>query len=83
MVKDPRRFTAAGVINDLTYNKVYFSPIIFWPYCEVNPIMPLGISLDEKLIKVPLSAISNIEEDIRIAKRLLHPDASYIHGATR
>ena len=52
---------AAGVINDLTYNKVYFASIIFRPYCEVNPIMPLGISLDEELIEITLGAISNIQ----------------------
>ena len=45
--------------------------------------MPLGISLDEKLIKVPLSSISDIEKDVGIAKRLFHANATDIHGATR
>ena len=45
--------------------------------------MALGVSLDEEFIKVALCSISDIEQDIGIAKRLLHPDASDIHGATR
>ena len=81
MVKDTVFIT--NLINGLTYNKVYFASIIFRPYCEVNPIMTLGVSLDEELIKVPLGSISDIEKDVGIAKRLFHANATDIHGATR
>ena len=59
-----------------------FSPIIFRPYCEVNPISPLLVPLNEEFIKVALGAVGNIEKDVGIAQGLLYPDASNIYGAT-
>ena len=48
----------------------------------MNPISPLLVSLDEELIEIALGPISDVQENIRIAQGLLHPDASDIHGAT-
>ena len=59
-----------------------FSPIIFRPHGEVNPISPLLVPLDEELIEIPLGAIGNIQQDVGIAQGLLYPDASNIYGAT-
>ena len=60
-----------------------FSPIIFRPHGEVNPIMTLGVPFDEELIEIALGAVGYIQKDVGIAKRLLYSDASDIHGATR
>ena len=59
-----------------------FSPIIFRPHGEVNPIMTLGVPFDEELIEIPLGAIGNIQQDVGIAQGLLYPDASNIYSAT-
>ena len=39
----------------------YLPPILFRPYCKVNPISPLLIPLNEEFIKVPLGSISDIQ----------------------
>ena len=49
----------------------------------MNPISPLLATFDEELIEIPLGAISNIQQDIRIAKCLLYANTADIHGATR
>jgi hypothetical protein len=48
----------------------------------VNPIAALLVSLDEELIEIALGSISDVQQNVSIAKRLLYPDASDIHSAT-
>ena len=49
----------------------------------MNPIVTLLIAFDEKLIVITLRTIGNIQQDVRIAKRLFYSDASDIYGAAR
>jgi hypothetical protein len=49
---------------------------------EVNPIAPLLIPLDEELIEIPFSAISDIQQGVGIAEGLFYALASDINGAT-
>ena len=60
-----------------------FSPIIFRPHGEVNPISPLLATFDEELIEIPLGAVGNIQQDVGIAQGLLYANTADIHGATR
>ena len=43
--------------------------------------MALAIALDEEFVEVLLSVISRIEQDSRIAYRLLHTHATDVYGA--
>ena len=49
----------------------------------MNPIVTLLIAFDEKLIVITLRTIGNIQQDVRIAKRLFYSYTSNIHRTAR
>jgi len=59
----------------------HLSAIAFlrWTHGEVYPVVTFTITLDEEFVKILLAVISRIEQDSRIAYRLLHTSAADIH----
>ena len=66
-------------------DKLHLPPIPFFrrPDGEVYPIASLTIALNQEFVIVLLAVISGIEQDGGIAYRLLHANATDIHGAAR
>ena len=67
----------------LRLDKLDFAAVVAGADGEVEPVVALGRALDEQLIKVPLRAIGDIQQNVRIAKRLFDAHATDVHRAAR
>ena len=60
-----------------------FSPIVLWPYREMQPVVTITIPLNKDFVIVLLGLVGIIHQDHRISHRLLNAIHSDIHGAPR
>ena len=72
-------------MGELCFYERYLSsiPLTWWPHCEMQPHCPIPILLNQNLVEVLSTAISDIQQNDGIAKRLLNPVDTDIHRTPR
>ena len=58
-----------------------FSPIVLWPYREMQPVVTITIPLNKDFVIVLLGLVGIIHQDHRISHRLLNTSHPDIHSA--